>query len=210
MENYLLIGASGYIGSALYHYLIKNDLLVTGTSTKGSEKFLPLNLENPKNLNEIKINKYSCVFFAAAISSPDICSKEYAYAQEINVKKSSEIISTFLQNGIKVIFLSSDTVYGEQINPFNENMQANPLGDYALMKYQVENKFKDYDLFKAIRLSYVFSRQDKFTRYLLKTTEKKEIAEIFHPLKRSVIYINDVVEGLISLSRQFYNIKLQF
>ena len=140
MENYLIIGASGYIGSALYKYSINNNLLVTGTSTKGSKRYLPFNLENPKNLKEINLNKYSCVFFAAAISSPDICSKEHVYAKEINVKKTSEIINTFLEKGIKVIFLSSDTVYGEQINPFNEKMQANPLGDYALMKYQVEKK----------------------------------------------------------------------
>jgi dTDP-4-dehydrorhamnose reductase len=69
--------------------------------------------------------------------------------------------------------------------------------------FEVENRFVDNPLFKSIRLSYVFSREDKFTKYLLRCVELGEEAELFHPFYRSIVYREDVVEAALALVRRW-------
>ena len=71
------------------------------------------------------------------------------------------------------------------------------------MKHEVEKRFLSNPLFKAIRLSYVFSREDKFTKYLSGCAERGEEADIFHPFYRAIIHRDDVVEGALALAQRW-------
>jgi dTDP-4-dehydrorhamnose reductase len=71
------------------------------------------------------------------------------------------------------------------------------------MKYAVESKFSGHPEFKAIRLSYVFSRDDRFTRYLAGCAERNETAEVFHPFSRAVVHRDDVIAGALALARDW-------
>ena len=66
------------------------------------------------------------------------------------------------------------------------------------MKSEVEKRFLGNPFFKTIRLSYVFSREDKFTKYLVGCAQRDEEAELFHPFYRAIIHRDDVVEGALS------------
>ena len=46
--------------------------------------------------------------------------------------------------------------------PFDENSDPKPLGEYGKMKLLVEKEFSREERFKTLRLSYVFSKDDKF------------------------------------------------
>ena len=61
----------------------------------------------------IDLENYETVFIIAAVSSPDICTNEFDYAWKVNVTKTKELINILLSKGLKIIFFSSDTVYGE-------------------------------------------------------------------------------------------------
>jgi nucleoside-diphosphate-sugar epimerase len=76
---------------------------------------------------------------------------------------------------------------------------CNPAGEYAEMKREVERRFSGNASFKAIRLSYVFSREDKFSRYLAGCAERNEEADLFHPFFRAIVHRDDVVEGALAL-----------
>lgn len=210
MEKFLIIGASSFIGQKLYNFLTERNLPVVGTSRKPTKIFKEFNLENPELIENLNLNQFSTVFIPAAISSPDICSKDFDYAWKINVDLTSIVINKLIERKIKVIFFSSDTVYGEQIDPFDETKECSPIGPYGFMKSVIEKKFEGNILFKAIRLSYVFSSEDKFTKYLINCQNSSSQAEIFHPMKRSVIFINDVMDGLLSLSNKFSLLEEQF
>ncbi len=162
---------------------------------------MQLKLNDPLNFNYQKISSGDTVFLTAAISSPDICDHKSEYAWSINVSGTIKFISQVIERGARVIFFSSDTVYGERQFKFNETASISPLGNYAQMKSEVECQFKDEPLFKTIRLSYVFSRDDKFTKYLMGCHQRGVVAEIFHPFYRSIIHRDDVVNGAISLAR---------
>ena len=210
MKKNLIIGGNSYIGNALNNYLKRKNIGVNHTSRNNINGALEFDLLNPSSILSIDLENYETVFIIAAVSSPDICTNEFDYAWKVNVTNTKELINILLSKGLKIIFFSSDTVYGEQAEPFDEKMICNPLGEYALMKRKIEDIFHKSNQFKAVRLSYVFSKIDKFTKYLLNTSQNGEIAELFHPMIRSIIYLEDVLEGVKNISEEWENIENTF
>lgn len=195
----IIVGATGYIGKHLYSNAPAKFHLI-GTSSRADGEFLFLNLEIPSRFDFEILGVGDVVLLSAAISAPDICANEYARAWAVNVKGTEEFITQVMSRGGRVIFFSSDTVYGECVNSFNETRKSNPAGEYAQMKTEVEKRFFGNPLFKSIRLSYVFSREDKFTKYLFECAKTGKKAELFHPFYRSIIHRNDVIEGALALA----------
>lgn len=196
-----IIGASGYIGRSLLEKSADFFSSFGTTSSNLSSELITLRLDDPLIFDYKKIFPGDIVFLTAAISSPDVCDFKKEYAWSVNVTGTIRFVSRLIECGARVIFFSSDTVYGERQFKFNETASISPLGNYAQMKSEVECQFKDELLFKTIRLSYVFSRDDKFTKYLMGCHQRGVVAEIFHPFYRSIIHRDDVVNGAISLAR---------
>jgi dTDP-4-dehydrorhamnose reductase len=65
------------------------------------------------------------------------------------------------------------------------------------MKAEIEQRFGNNKLFKVMRLSYVWSLNDKFTKYLLSSSKRKATVDIFDPFIRSVICLQDVMSFII-------------
>jgi dTDP-4-dehydrorhamnose reductase len=195
----IVVGAGGYIGAKLYESAQKK-YHVLGTTSSGSDLIRKFSLDFPEEFDYSDICPNDVVLFSAAISAPDICSNEFAKAWTANVTGTSLFIRRAIDRGARVVFFSSDTVYGTKTDSFDESSECNPAGEYAQMKREVEQKFMGEDNFKSIRLSYVFSKFDKFTKYLIDCVCKKQMAEIFHPFYRSVVYRDDVVEGVLALA----------
>lgn len=195
----IVVGASGYIGKSL---LARANMhgLTFGTTSAGKQGMLPLRLDAPNEFDYQIIQRADVVFITAAISTPDICAREHERAWAVNVTGTTEFISKVLERGGRVIFFSSDTVYGEREDKFDEHAICKPAGEYAAMKHEVEKRFFGNPLFKAIRLSYVFSREDKFTKYLIGCAARNEEAEVFHPFYRAVVHRDDVVDGTLALA----------
>ncbi|SDA21901.1 dTDP-4-dehydrorhamnose reductase [Nitrosospira sp. Nsp18] len=198
----VVVGASGYIGKPLY-ILAKEKFDAYGTSRAGVQGLIPLSLDVPDEFNYDLIHYSDVVLVAAAISAPDVCSREHDRAWAVNVTGTSSFIYKVISKGAKVIFFSSDAVYGERVDEFDETAICNPSGDYAVMKHEVENRFIGNPGFKSIRLSYVFSTEDKFTKYLHGCARSGEEAGIFHPFYRAVVHRDDVVQGAIALAQRW-------
>lgn len=206
--KYFLIGASGYIGRSIFDSIKKTEN-VYGTSVAGGNGLLSLNLEAPEEFDYTLVSPGDVVFLSAAISSPDICARDYDRASSVNVTGTSSLIERFVDCGARVVFFSSDTVYGEREDEFDETATCNPAGEYAEMKREVELRFAGNASFKAIRLSYVFSREDKFTRYLAGCAERNEEADLFHPFFRAIVHRDDVVDGALALAARWSEVPEQ-
>ena len=203
-----IIGAAGYIGGALFASANKT-VAAIGTSSSGGSGFLSLRLDMPSDFDYSHIQPADVVLLTAAISAPDICAHEHDRAWAVNVTGTSSFIESVIERGARVVFFSSDTVYGERQDEFDEKAPCNPAGEYAAMKREVEKRFSDNALFKAIRLSYVFSRDDKFSRYLTGCAERKEEADLFHPFFRAIVHRDDVVEGALALAARWDDVPEQ-
>lgn len=190
-----ILGASGLIGRALSHKA-KN----IGHSSLLNSELLTVRLDDISSLENSNVGEGDTVFLLAAISSPDICRDEYERAYNVNVIGTSILIQKIIDRGAGVIFFSSDTVYGTLEGEFDDSAATNPVGEYARMKAEVEQRFKGNPSFKSVRLSYVFCREDKFTLYLTRCAENREEAELFHPFYRAIVHREDVIEGALELA----------
>lgn len=203
-----IVGARGYVGSALFASSNKAGSAI-GTSSSGGNDLLPLRLDAPAEFDYGKIRPGDVVMLTAAISAPDICAREHDWAWAVNVTGTSSFIQYVIDRGSRVVFFSSDTVYGEREDEFDETAVCKPAGEYAEMKREVEQRFSGNTSFKAIRLSYVFSCEDKFSRYLAGCAERNEEADLFHPFFRAIVHRDDVVEGALTLAERWDEVPEQ-
>ncbi len=208
-QKYIIVGATGYIGAPLLRAAGMKGIAI-GTSSNGAGHLLKLDLAVPESFEFDLINAGDTIFVTAALSAPDVCAKEHDRAWSVNVSGTIHLIQEACARGAHVIFFSSDTVYGESSTSLIESSPCSPSGDYGVMKRTVEEFFAHEPLFKAIRLSYVFSKDDKFTRYLADCVNNDRPAELFHPFYRSIIHREDVINGVLALSAKWGSISQRY
>ncbi len=205
MMKYLIVGKNGYIAQRFINSGINN--ITCTTSQLDDSENLYLDLKAPKEFDYSCIDKDTTIILLAAISSPDMCLNDYNNSYLVNVIGTRYFIEEALNNGGKVLFFSSDAVYGETESVVTEKESPNPLGSYAEMKVEIEQQFLGSEKFKVVRLSYVLSKNDKYMQYLTNCIKNNVAAEVFAPLDRSVIYIQDVVDAIVSISRNWEALK---
>lgn len=187
-----VIGKEGFIASKL---LAKHDYFKTSINLQDNESIY-LNLSDLSDFDFSIFNNESYIIFLAAISSPDECNKNYENSYKINVIGTKYFIEQAIKRDANILFFSSDVVYGNSKEIVDENTNTNPFGNYAKMKDEIEKYFENNKNFKVFRLSYVLSSQDKYLSYLKSCVDKNEIAEVYHPFVRKVIYIEDLLEAI--------------
>ncbi|BDU75297.1 NAD-dependent epimerase/dehydratase family protein [Mesoterricola sediminis] len=188
-------GSDGFVGSAICtgsrH---KTDIVgLSPISTPGSGR---LDLLDLGQFDFGSLEPGSTVVFTAAISSPDKCSEAPEETAKINVQGTSLFIENALGRGCRVIFFSSDVVFGHADTPPEEESPLCPFGIYGQQKAEVEGRFRGEAEFKVVRPSYIVSIKDKFTSYLLNAAALGRKAEVFHPFLRSAIHLDDVIETI--------------
>ncbi len=189
----LLTGSSGYISGFIIERFKDRYEIIKADMNDSADVYL--NLEKADDFDYGVLNDVEYVIFPAAISSPDLCEKEYEKCWKINVAGTEIFIDEALKRGCKVLFFSSDAVYGDHPEEvFDEESYTDASTAYGKMKKAIEDRFKHCEAFKAIRLSYVVSPKDKFTKYVLHCMETGETCEVYDPFYRNCITINDVLD----------------
>ncbi len=200
-----IVGSSGYIAG----YLLKrfeNVLKIDQTPIAGAH----LNLAEAEKFDYSVLDGIDYVIFTAAISGPDICANEFEKCWNINVTGTEYFIKNAIAQGCRVLFFSSDAVFGDiPRDIYTELSETNAHTPYGRMKKAVEDCFKDDPNFKAIRLSYVVSKNDRFVSYCLKCIDTDETADIFHPFYRNCITVSDVVNTVDWITKHWENFESQ-
>lgn len=201
----LIIGKDGFIAQELVRELESRKLPFLCTSRREvGENILPFDLQNMEDSFFTVIPKNSIVYLLAAISSPDLCERNYEYARKINVDATCSFIERCLKKDLRVCFASTDAIFGRNRGTSIDDTEPLPAGYYALMKAEVEKVFNLERNFKAVRFSYVLSHNDKFTEYLKKCVKEDKVAELYDPFIRSVVCLQDVITALINLDDKWY------
>ena len=194
----VIVGKHGLIARRLAETALGRQIAVKFTSSRPEPGDLPLDLAHPEDFAYDQLDADSCVVLLAAISAPDQCRRNPSLCRAVNVDGTIHFIEQAMARGARVLFASSDTVYGERNELCDEWSTPRPLGDYAQMKREVETRFQRRERFKALRLSYVFSREDRFTAQLAQCAHTGEPADVFAPLDRRVVHIDDVVDAVLA------------
>ena len=148
--KFAVTGGAGFVGSNIVKLLVKenHDVLVIDNMHTGKKEnleevlekieFYELDIRNTLEL-ENKIKDVDGIFHEAALTIVQesfIMEEEY---YDVNVKGTENIFNIAEKYGIKVVFASSSSVYGntEKI-PILENNERNPINPYGKTKLEDE------------------------------------------------------------------------
>lgn len=196
-----IVGSNGFISN---HIIKKLESDLPTCKIVRFDRSLPadklIDLSHADRFNYSDLNDIDYLVFTAAISSPDQCAVDYDACWNINVVGTEYFINKALEMKCKVIFFSSDAVFGsDNKNIFTEESVTKASTAYGKMKKAIEDRFQGNKFFKVIRLSYVVSSNDKFIQYCLDSAKKGTKVEVFHPFYRNCVTIKDVLDTIIWL-----------
>lgn len=207
-QRILITGATGFLGSNLLERLREDSGLAVF-----AKKF---DLTNSQDvISYIKISKPDIVYHLGALvdltRSFDIARK----TAEANIVGTVNLLEALMKHPAKkFIFASTEEVYGEGRLPYKETDGANPPSPYAVTKLTGEHLVRLY----ASRISENSLVLRIGTMYGPHQPERRFIYQIIHkalnnediPLTagtntRDYIYVDDVVEALVSAKETTYS-----
>lgn len=206
-KKVFIFGASGLLGRAFLREL-PDKWDVIGVGRNNEDLFFDLNSSEPEKLKNI-VSKGDFWIFLAAISSPDECENNAKFAYQLNVIQTKKLIKWLTNNGVKVIFASSDAVYGNRIEKAYENDKTCPMGEYGKHKALIEDFISNNPLVKVMRLSYVLSLDDNFSKLLKEHEKYKKKLNVFLGFKRHIVLLDDVIFGLTNLIKKWDQINFK-
>ena len=189
-----IIGSSGYIAGHLKSIssAFGASMNIVSVDCVGNYDYF-LDLRYPEQFPYDILLHIEYIIFTAAISGPDKCADDFNSCWKINVAGTEYFIRKALEYGCRVIFFSSDAVFGETADQIaNEHSFTIAGSPYGEMKKHVEDTFRENKNFKTIRLSYVISAKDRFISYCLGCIREEKKAEIYHPFYRNCVSVHDV------------------
>lgn len=191
-----IIGGSGYIGKALYNRFQEEPGIACAVRLgQSDENDCYLDLAHPEQFDYSFFDNIDQVIFTAAVSGPDKCASDFELAWNINVIGTKKVIREALNRNCRVLFLSSDAVFGNIPGEvYTELSETRADTAYGKMKKAIEDEFKNSRNFKAIRLAYVVSARDRFVAYCFDCMKERKKAEVFHPFYRSCITLGCVLK----------------
>lgn len=170
MNNYLITGGAGFIGSTLANYLSKeNSVIVIDDLSMGKEE----NLDDNSNLKFINgsvtdkelmedilsSNQFDYIFHLAAIASVADSVERPVETHQINfesVLMLLELIRKYQKDLKRLVFSSSAAVYGDEPTlPKHEESVIRPLTPYAVDKFAAEQYVLDYNHLYGVKTSAV-------------------------------------------------------
>ena len=201
-----IFGATGYIGqNLLKHFVNSNISDVKTIGRKDCDYNFELH-EYDFNLRSI-FEEGDMLVFLAAISSPDICAKEYDLAYEFNVTRTLNFLNRVHQIGVKIIFSSSDAVFDSANEPVTTTTIAAPISPYGKMKNEVEQFLANLENAKVIRFSYVYGHNDTYSSMLRRFLERDELLDVYEGLSRNIVALPDIMTGLEKIIFDWKNVS---
>ena len=232
--KYVVTGGAGFIGSHLIEKLVKQGDVVTVLDNLNTGK-----IENLKSVSK-KINfvqndirdfevlrslmeNVDGVFHQAAMASVQDSFRIPEKFHDVNVNGTENIFKIAKEFGIKVVYASSSSVYGDtSILPTTESDEKRPINPYAKTKLEKDKLAEQYakNGLKVIGLRYfnVFGpRQSKEYAGVIKLFLER-IQQGLPPLVngdglqiRDFVYVDDVVNANIlsmesDIDFEFFNI----
>lgn len=170
-KKVLIVGGAGYIGGYTTDFLIKKgydvcvfDNLIYETRYLKDVKFVYGDIRNTNDvINAAK--DYDIIVLMAALVGDPACAVDVALTDEINHIAIKNICDRLDKNK-HIIFLSTCSIYGAQLDILDEDSIANPLSAYATTKLLAE-KYVIERNGTIFRLGTVYGMGDTYSRIRL-------------------------------------------
>lgn len=157
-----IIGSTGFIGRALFskHREVHPDCIGT-TRDKGRADLRYLDLLScdiaPLKLAE---SGHRDAIIAAGIARIFVCEREKDYSNKMT-RGTLELVKQLVNEGIKPVYISSDSVFDGHVGNYEDEVATNPLNEYGKQKAEIEKGIQEIAKGKYLiaRFSKVFTLQ---------------------------------------------------
>ena len=214
MENkkILILGSSGFLGSHLVKFLLKNNEVVQFDMNPPSQKIADSEFIKGSILDKTLVTSamkdVDIVYHFAAMTDIDIVNDNPAQAMEVNIAGTSNVLEACVQEKIeRFIFSSSVYVYSEFGGVYKSTKQACEL--------LIEDYNKMHDLgYTILQLGSVYGPGAKQINLISRLiNEALSLKEIHHygtgEEVRQYIYVKDVVQAAAtSIDNNYKNKKI--
>lgn len=233
MSTYLVTGAAGFIGSAIADKLLKKghsvvtiDNFSTGKRSNIPDECILIenNCQNPEILSDLSQFHFDAILHIAGQSSGEISFENPIYDLQTNTQSTLLLLDYARKIGCnKFIYASSMSVYGDQLNPFvNELVLPSPKSFYAVGKLASEQYMKIYANYgiqsTALRFFNIYGagqnlenlKQGMISIYLAQAMDNHHIViKGTGDRFRDFVYIDDAVSAvLLALERSGNNFEI--
>jgi len=206
MNNTLIIGGCGYVGSRLFNYLKQKHYDVTSVDL---ELFGNPNIRNIKqnynSLTKEDLSKFDNIILLAGHSSVKMCESNMIGCFKNNVQYFIELLCKISKNQ-KFIYASSSSVYGNvNRNIVTEECEEYVAGSfYDLSKAEIDHYSKIFDeiSFYGLRFGTVNgfapnTRNDVMINAMVSSAIVNKEIKVFNPMiRRPILYINDLCRAV--------------
>lgn len=207
--RFLVIGASGFVGSNIFAYLRAMGHEVLGTQCKSQKKgliqfdLLNQNLEECIKPEYLSKDRKVFVIICAALSQIDRCLLERDISYKINVENTIKLIKYCINHNATPVFLSTSAVYDGHLGYYNEDSPHAPICEYGRHKDEVEHfLLKEAPQSFILRLDKIIGGdpdgKHMFADWYQTIREGKQIIcidQLFSPT-----YVNDIAKAILIAS----------
>lgn len=203
-----VVGMSGYIGRHLFEAYKRYYPDLLGSARRYSVDNLYIDMCNPDILKfKLAERGYREAIIAAAITNFKQCENEKEYTRKINVEGTLELARQLHQEGLKVIFFSSESVFDGIAGGYSDEAPVNPIFEYGRQKAETERRFpevcKGQYLISRIGKTFGLKKGDNtlLDEMAQKLTENKPIRALTEQIFCPTL-IDDIVEAVIMLQKK--------
>jgi len=209
MNNILIIGGSGLLGSRLIELLTAdvNNISATYFSNKIVHKkckTFQLDITDSHKVDKvIKRIQPDTVINAAAKRNTRYCEKNPSEAYKVNVEGTKNIVNACKSINAKMVFFSSDQVFDGTKGKYSEEDELNPLNTYGEQKVMAEKVITDnLENWLIIRASHIYAwspGSDNFITWIIENLKCGREIHISYDQFVTPIHVENFVDVLIKL-----------
>lgn len=219
MTDVIVVGASSFIGKALYHSLkSRPSLRVRGTycHTQVSDELLRVDITSYEDIEKLVEQAEEFLVWIAGCKDVRQCEEDRGWAESINFLPVKDLLKAIHQSRkhLKVLFISTDYVFDGQRGAYKANEAVCPVTEYGRSNAEAEDILLQSDTdFKIIRTAAVMGRGGVFFDWLVKALKTEGKLSLFEnavfsptPLKLLTQTLTDVIEEYDSITESIMHV----
>jgi dTDP-4-dehydrorhamnose reductase len=152
---------------------------------------------------DIKVNCYDVIVNCAAYTNVDRAEEQQEVAELINAKAVEYLAKAAKENGVELIHISTDYVFGGNQNntPCNEEQPTNPTGAYGVTKLHGEQAIINSGCEHVIiRTAWLYSEYGKnFVKTMLNLTATKPELKVVFDQTGTPTYAQDLADAIVDI-----------
>lgn len=206
--QYLVLGATGYVGNYIYQHMKRDGFTVLGTGHRNGEKDLvcfDALADSIFNIAKVLEGKEKMAIICIAQTDFNRCKTEYKLSRQINVIAIKSMIEVLVQEKFQVIYFSTDNVFDGVQGNYTEQDKTNAISKYGEMKEEIElfltESYPEVCIYRMPRVVGV----EREERNLLTDFERKITDKVIKCIKgnrMSIVAKEDILQACYIASKR--------